>query len=163
MADLRFEVEAVIEGSGRDREGVIRVDGHEVGYSIPAAMAGRPLVSPETLLLSAVAACYSLALLAILQHRKLPVGRIGLRAEGVVTGHPEAEKYARITVHPTSGRPSPPPASPARWAAWRSRRRRGAPQVRRAVAACDYRAAAASPVGRCVSYRVMRKPDHIRR
>jgi hypothetical protein len=32
MADLSFFIEATTNGSGKDREGVILVDGHEVRY-----------------------------------------------------------------------------------------------------------------------------------
>jgi organic hydroperoxide reductase OsmC/OhrA len=56
--------------------------------------------SPETLLLSAVTACYSLTLLAYLQKRRLPCSNVEVKTEGVVTGFPQNDKYAKIIVNP---------------------------------------------------------------
>ena len=56
--------------------------------------------SPETLLLSAVTACYSLTLLSLLQKHQLLVESISVQADGTVTGHPRETKFARIVVSP---------------------------------------------------------------
>jgi len=101
MADLSFFIEATTSGSGKDREGVISVDGQEVRYSAPASMGGKGVgVSPETLLISAVTACYSLTLLAYLQKRRLLYARVVIKTEGIVTGFPQDDAYAKIIVNP---------------------------------------------------------------
>ncbi len=101
MADLSFFIDATARGTGKDREGVISVDGHSVRFSAPASMGGKGAgASPETLLISAVTACYSLTLLAYLQKRRLPYSEIAVRTEGVVTGFPQHDTYARIIVSP---------------------------------------------------------------
>jgi len=101
MADLSFFIDATTKGAGKDREGVISVDGHSVRFSAPGSMGGKGVgASPETLLISAVTACYSLTLLALLQKRKLPCTEIAVRTEGVVTGFPQRDTYSRIIVNP---------------------------------------------------------------
>ncbi len=101
MADLSFFIDATARGTGKDREGVISVDGQSVRFSAPASMGGKGAgASPETLLISAVTACYSLTLLAYLQKRRLPYNEISVRTEGVVTGFPQHDTYARIIVSP---------------------------------------------------------------
>jgi peroxiredoxin-like protein len=101
MADLSFFIDATAKGSGKDREGVISVDGQSVRFSAPASMGGKGAgASPETLLISAVTACYSLTLLALLQKRKLPCTEIGVRTEGTVTGFPQHDTYSRVVVNP---------------------------------------------------------------
>ncbi len=101
MSDLTFFVDARATGAGKEREGVITVDGHSIRFSVPAAMGGKGAgASPETLLISAVTACYSLTLLAYLQRRHLPCSGIAVRTEGVVSGFPQHDRYARISVSP---------------------------------------------------------------
>lgn len=101
MADLDFFIEATTRGSGKDREGVIFVDGREVRFSAPASMGGKGVgASPETLLISAVTACYSLTLLAYLQKRRLSYVDVVVRTEGIVTGFPQHDTYAKIIVNP---------------------------------------------------------------
>ena len=101
MADLSFFIHATATGGGKDREGVIFVDGHSVRFSAPGSMGGKGVgASPETLLISAVTACYSLTLLALLQKRTLPCTEIAVRTEGVVTGFPQHDVYSRVIVNP---------------------------------------------------------------
>ncbi len=101
MADLSFFMKATAKGSGKDREGVIAVDGVEVRYSAPESMGGKGVgASPETLLISAVTACYSLTLLAYLQKQHLPYREIEVKTEGIVTGFPQHDTYSKITVNP---------------------------------------------------------------
>ncbi len=101
MADLTFTIQSKASGEGRDREGVISVDGHSIRFSAPGSMGGKGVgASPETLLISAVTACYSLTLLAYLQKRRLPHAGISVRTQGVVTGFPQNDTYARIIVNP---------------------------------------------------------------
>ena len=101
MEGLSFFVEATARGSGAEREGSLAVDGHEIRYSVPASMGGKGVgASPETLLISAVTACYTLTLLAYLSKRRLPYREIAVRTQGVVTGSPR-HVYSRIIVNPT--------------------------------------------------------------
>ncbi len=101
MADLSFFVKATAAGSGKDREGIIAVDGLEVRYSSPGSMGGKGVgASPETQLNSAVTACYSQTLLAYLHKRRLPSREIEVKTEGIVTGFPQHDTYAKIIVHP---------------------------------------------------------------
>ena len=101
MGDLSFFMSATASGTGKDREGVITVDGAEVRFSAPGCMGGKGVgASPETLLISAVTACYSLTLLAWLQKRRLPYRDIAVKTEGIVTGFPQHDTYAKIIVNP---------------------------------------------------------------
>ena len=60
---------------------------YEVPYSAPGSMGGKGVgASPETLLISAVTACYSLTLLAYLQKRRLPYREIEVKTEGMSPG-----------------------------------------------------------------------------
>jgi peroxiredoxin-like protein len=102
MADLSYFVEATTAGTGKDREGRLTVDGQSLPYSVPANMGGKGVgASPETLLISAVTACYSLTLLAYLKKRQLPYTDIAVRTQGIVTGFPAHDTYAKIIVNPT--------------------------------------------------------------
>lgn len=101
MPDLDFFIDATIRGAGKDREGVISVDGHSLPFSVPASMGGKGVgASPETLLISAVTACYSLTLLAYLKKRGLPYSEVSVKTQGVVTGFPQHDTYARVVVNP---------------------------------------------------------------
>lgn len=102
MRDLTFA--ARLEWSGRGREGAGRIVGDEVEleYSSPASMGGRGVgTSPEELLVSAVASCYSATLLGLLRRRGLPASGVRVEAIGTVTGWPEQARFARLTVAPT--------------------------------------------------------------
>ena len=101
MPDLDFYIDATARGTGKDREGTVSVDGHSVRFSVPASMGGKGAgASPETLLISAVTACYSLTLLAYIRKGGLPCDEVAVRTQGVVTGFPRSETYARIVVNP---------------------------------------------------------------
>lgn len=109
MADLSFTIDAVVHGTGKEREGTITADGERIRYSVPAAMGGKGVgASPETLLISAVTACYSLTLLYYIQRKRLLVTELSVKTEGIVSGHPQKHRYAKIIVNPTvhGGEPS---------------------------------------------------------
>jgi len=102
MEDLSFTIDAVVHGTGKEREGTITVGGQMIRYSVPDSMGGKGVgASPETLLISAVTACYSLTLLYYLQRKRLPVTNLAVRTEGIVSGHPQKHRYAKIIVNPT--------------------------------------------------------------
>lgn len=102
MRDLSFTIDAVVHGTGKDREGTITAGGEMIRYSAPAAMGGKGVgANPETLLISAVTACYSLTLLYFLQKKRLAVTELAVKTEGIVSGHPQKHRYDKIIVNPT--------------------------------------------------------------
>jgi peroxiredoxin-like protein len=102
MSDLHFEVQAQWSGTGKSGEGQLLIGEKTIQYSAPANMGGKGVgVSPEDLLIGAVTSCYSGTLFGILNKQGLPVRRISLRAEGIITGYPSQTKFSRIVVHPT--------------------------------------------------------------
>jgi len=101
MRDLVFEIQAAVGGSGREAEGTLSVDGEHIRYSAPASMGGKGVgANPESLLISAVTACFSLTLLYYLHKRGLAATGVEVRTQGLVAGHPRDDRYARITVNP---------------------------------------------------------------
>lgn len=104
MADLTFSIEAEWTGTGREGEGTIYTGGtggQSISYSAPSSMGGKGTgTSPEELLISAVTACYSGTLFAILKRSELPVTRIQIRSEGVVSDYPLKAKFSRLIVTP---------------------------------------------------------------
>lgn len=102
MSDLIFRVNAAWNGSGKTGEGSIDVGDHVIPYSVPAEMGGKGRgASPETLLISAVTACYSGTLYHFLQKRKLPVHHLAIATDGFVSEYPVKPRYSRIEVSPT--------------------------------------------------------------
>lgn len=102
MTDLHYEVQAEWSGTGKQGSGRMIVGEQSFEYSAPADMGGRGIgYSPEDLLISAVTSCYSGTLYGVLVRRKLAVKRIGVHAEGHITGYPSEAKFARLIVHPT--------------------------------------------------------------
>lgn len=102
MTDLDFTIDAVVHGTGKDREGTITAGDEVIHYSAPEEMGGKGVgANPETLLISAVTACYSLTLLYFLQKKRLAVTELAVKAKGIVTGHPQKLRYDRIIVSPT--------------------------------------------------------------
>ncbi len=102
MTDLHYEVQAQWSGTGRQGSGSMIIGEQTFEYSAPADMGGQGIgYSPEDLLISAVTSCYSGTLFGVLVRQKLTVKRIGVRAEGHITGYPTETKFARLVVHPT--------------------------------------------------------------
>lgn len=102
MTDVHFTIDAVVRGTGKDREGMIIAGDEKIRYSAPAPMGGKGTgANPETLLISAVTACYSLTLLYLLQKKRLAVSELAIKTEGIVDGHPQKHRYAKIIVNPT--------------------------------------------------------------
>ncbi len=102
MTELSYKVSAAWSGTGKAGEGTLVVGDHTVPYSVPANMGGKGKgASPETLLISAVTACYSGTLYHFLQKRRLPVAWIEVATEGFVADYPEKPRYSRIVVSPT--------------------------------------------------------------
>lgn len=102
MTNLSFTIDAIVHGAGKDCEGTITAGSEVIRYSAPATMGGKGIgANPETLLISAVTACYSLTLLYLLQKKRLAVSELAVKTEGIVSGHPQKLRYDKITVNPT--------------------------------------------------------------
>ncbi|QQE80115.1 OsmC family protein [Alicyclobacillus sp. SO9] len=102
MAELNFSITAEWSGTGRDGEGVIDTGGQTIHYAAPDNMGGKGTgTSPEELLLSAVASCYSSTLFALLKKTGMPVEKITIQTEGIVTDYPLKTKFSTLRVHPT--------------------------------------------------------------
>ncbi len=102
MADLHFEIEVTWQGTGKEAEGVVRTGGKEVQVSAPANMGGKGVgTSPEELLLSGITSCYSGTLMGVLRKAGLPVDKVVVKTDGVVSGYPLSAKFDQLTVHPT--------------------------------------------------------------
>lgn len=102
MTDLSFTIDAVVHCTGKDCEGTITAGGEMIRYSAPVEMGGKGVgANPETLLISAVTACYSLTLLYFLQKKRLAVTELAVKTEGIVSGYPQNLRYDKIIVNPT--------------------------------------------------------------
>jgi peroxiredoxin-like protein len=103
MNDLTFEADVHWEGRGREGRGTVATGGQRVVYSAPTSMGGRGTgSSPEELLVSAVASCYSGTLFHLLARDRLPGDEVVVHAVGVVSDYPSHDaRVSRIVVHPT--------------------------------------------------------------
>ena len=103
MADLTYTSQVSWNGTGRGGGGVLTTGAQTVTFSAPANMGGRGIgTSPEELLISAVAACYSGTLVHLLARDRLPAEGVEVRVAAVVTDHPgERARFSQITVSPT--------------------------------------------------------------
>lgn len=102
MSEIEFEAIVDWNGTGQNGEGEMTIGEKSLRYSSPSDMGGKGIgVSPEDLLVGAVSTCYSGTLFAILVKKGLPVQRVSVRAEGLVTGFPTQTKFSQLMVHPT--------------------------------------------------------------
>ena len=96
-----FKIESTWTGpSGGD--GLLRNSGEAVRYGMPEGLGGAPgRTNPEEMLISAVAACYSITLAVLAERRRLPVARIDLTARGEVVRQPGGIlKFVSISLPP---------------------------------------------------------------
>ncbi len=103
MTDLTFASMVRWEGRGRDGGGTVTTGGQTLDYSAPSSMGGRGVgTSPEELLVSAVASCYSGTFFHLLGRDGLPADDVAVDAVGVVSDYPSrAARFSRIVVNPT--------------------------------------------------------------
>ncbi|WP_112182025.1 MULTISPECIES: OsmC family protein [Paraliobacillus] len=102
MADIKFEANVDWHGTGSDGEGSVTLNERPITFSSPTSMGGKGSgTTPEDLLISAVATCYSGTLYSSLVNNKLPVHHVEVRVEGIVTGYPLTTKFEQLIVHPT--------------------------------------------------------------
>jgi peroxiredoxin-like protein len=70
------------ESSG---DGTLGTSGVPISYGLPQGLGGASgRTNPEELLMSSIAACYSITLAVLAERRKLPISRIELAVEGDV-------------------------------------------------------------------------------
>ncbi len=87
-----------------DAEGRLTLtDGNSVVFGVPAQLGGAPdRSSPEELLLSALAACYSITLAMLIEKKRYPAQIFDVRTEGVVERQPDRSlKFTQIIIRPT--------------------------------------------------------------
>lgn len=102
MTDIKFEANVNWRGTGMDGEGSVTLNEQTITFSSPASMGGKGTgTTPEDLLISSVATCYSGTLYSSLVNKKLPVHHVEVRVEGIVTGYPLSTNFEQLIVHPT--------------------------------------------------------------
>lgn len=100
MDKMLFQKSVNMSVGRAQNEGEVTIGGKPVPCSAPAVMNGKGVgTNPEELLVSAVAACYSLTFAGVLQARKLPADGVQIDAEGVVI-RDKGLKFERISVSP---------------------------------------------------------------
>lgn len=100
--ELHFRAELEWRGE-QPGSGSVTTGGQTVPFSVPAAMGGGGIgTDPEGLLASAVGACYTATLAAILLHTRLPYRRLTVSSELTVVDFPGAHaRIASVRVSPT--------------------------------------------------------------
>ncbi len=102
MSDLLFTSNLSWSG-GRSSSGLVETSGQSLQFSVPDSMGGLGAgTNPEELLSSAVGACYTSTLAAILESRRLPTASIEVQVNTLVSDYPGPNaRIAAITVNPT--------------------------------------------------------------
>ncbi len=99
MEDLTFEVMTRWSGSGREAVGTVETGDQVLAWSVPSGMGGRGEgSSPEELLASAVATCYTGTLSSLLSRDGLPWERVQVKMHETVVGQPT--RIARLLATP---------------------------------------------------------------
>ncbi len=96
-----FRLESIWDG-GPDGGGTLKGEGGSILFGMPKELGGSGgRANPEELLISAVAACYSITLAILAERRRLPIARIEVAAEGdVVRQLGGTLKFAAIRLKP---------------------------------------------------------------
>lgn len=102
MRDITFDVNLNWSGVGKHGSGDVTIGEQTIDYSGPKDMHGKGVgPSPEDLFVSGVSSCYTGTLYGVLYRAKLPVERVSVHAQGVVTGYPKEPKFSKLIVSPT--------------------------------------------------------------
>jgi peroxiredoxin-like protein len=89
MDDLTFEVITTWSGGGREAVGTVETGGQVLAWSVPSGMGGRGEgSSPEELLASAVATCYTGTFSSLLSRDGLPWERVQVKMHETVLRQP---------------------------------------------------------------------------
>ncbi len=107
MNELEFEVTTRWSGVGREALGTVETGDQVLAWSVPAGMGGRGEgSSPEELLASAVATCYTGTLSALLNRDGLPWERVQVRMRERVEGQPLRISELLVTPEVLGGDPA---------------------------------------------------------
>ena len=107
MNELNFEVTTRWSGTGRDALGTVETGNQVVAWSVPEGMGGRGEgSSPEELLASAVATCYTGTLSSLLNRDGLPWERVQVRMREQVDGSPMRISELLVTPEVLGGDPA---------------------------------------------------------
>ncbi|NIK11497.1 OsmC family protein [Alkalibacillus almallahensis] len=102
MKELSFETTLSWSGADENGEGTLNIGEESVVVSGPENMGGKGVgASPEELLVSAIATCYSETLSSLLTNEGLTFQTLAIQAEGIVSELPKDSSFKRITIHPT--------------------------------------------------------------
>lgn len=103
MGELTFESKVTWTGRERAGAGMLTTGGQEMVFSAPSSMGGRGVgTSPEELLISAVASCYSGTLFHLLARDRLPAEKVSVRVTGTVSNYPgPGARFSKVVVRPT--------------------------------------------------------------
>ncbi len=106
MSELTFEVTTRWSGVGREALGTVETGDQVLAWSVPAGMGGRGEgSSPEELLASAVATCYTGTLSSLLNRDGLPWERVQVRMRQRVEGQPLRISELLVTPEVLGGDP----------------------------------------------------------
>src|SRR3989440_12618074 len=96
-----FTIHSVWEGDS-DGGGQASGAGGQIAYGLPEGLGGAGgRTNPEELLMSSVAACYSITLAVLAERRRLPITRIETEVEGKVARQPGGTlKFLSIHLKP---------------------------------------------------------------
>ena len=96
-----FHLDATWTG-GLEGDGSARAHGRMIEFGRPEELGARPgRTSPEELLLSAVASCYSITFAALAERRSFPVSRLELHLDGTVVRQLGGTlKFTAIAIRP---------------------------------------------------------------
>ena len=99
MEDLTFQVMTRWSGGGREAMGTVETGDQVLAWSVPAGMGGRGEgSSPEELLASAVATCYTGTFSSLLSRDGLPWERVQVKMRETVAGQPS--RISRLLATP---------------------------------------------------------------
>lgn len=102
MSELQFGAVVSWKGRGKEGRGSVSTGGQEIAYSGPESMGGAGTgTSPEELLASAVASCYTSTLYHMLLAKHVDVDSVRVGVGLTVGNWPEAGTITKVTVNPT--------------------------------------------------------------
>ncbi|WP_108026481.1 SACOL1771 family peroxiredoxin [Melghirimyces profundicolus] len=86
---------------GRNSEGVISAGNLNTKISIPKEMGGPGVgTNPDEMLIGAAATCYLITLAAMLERKQIPVEKLSLETEGVVSENRGRLQFESVTHRP---------------------------------------------------------------
>ena len=106
MEDLTFEVTTRLTGVGREAVGTVEMGDQVLAWSVPSGMGGKGEgSSPEELLASAVATCYTATFSSLLSQDGLPWEQVQVKMQENVSGQPTRVSRLLATSNVLGGDP----------------------------------------------------------